>query len=139
MEMSERLLLLVKKLNLNKRQFADSINISPGNFSDWINPKKRSVPSTEAIFKISEVHKVNLNWLITGKGSIFLEQLPESANNNEDIADLKKKVAVLKKSIAKLEEECNSLQNENKELNHQLLERLQELLLSKDMLLKLKS
>ena len=74
MEMAERLLLLIKKLDLNKRQFADSINISPGNFSDWINPKKRSLPSTDAIFKISEVHKVNLNWLFTGEGRIFFKR-----------------------------------------------------------------
>lgn len=72
--MAERLLLLTKKLDLNKRQFADSINISPGNFSAWINPKKRSLPSTEAIFKMSEVHKVNLNWLFTGEGRIFFKR-----------------------------------------------------------------
>lgn len=74
MEMAERLLLLIKKLNLNKSQFSDSIKISSGNFSDWINPIKQSLPSTEAIFKISAVHKVNLNWLFTGEGRIFFKR-----------------------------------------------------------------
>ncbi len=72
MEMRKRLELLVNALGIRRSEFAKRINVTQGNVSDWINDKKPSKPSSTALARISEEYNVNLNWLITGKGDMFL-------------------------------------------------------------------
>ncbi len=72
MEMRKRLELLVNALGIKRSEFAKRIHVTQGNVSDWINDKKPSKPSSTALARISEEYNVNLNWLITGKGDMFL-------------------------------------------------------------------
>lgn len=63
---------LLAAMKMSKKKFAESIGASQGNVSGWFNrPNVR--PSIDALKRISEVHNVNLNWLITGKGQMFQE------------------------------------------------------------------
>jgi len=72
MEMRNRLEMLINVLGIKRSDFARAINVTQGNVSDWINDKKPSKPSSTALARISEEYNVNLNWLITGKGDMFL-------------------------------------------------------------------
>ena len=56
---------LLAALKMSKKKFAESIGASQGNVSDWFN-REGYRPSIDALKRISEVHNVNLNWLITG-------------------------------------------------------------------------
>ncbi len=69
--MKERLAQLIEELGLLKKDFAESIGVSTGNLSDWLSGKTE--PSAKPLSRISETYKVNLNWLIVGNGSMFLE------------------------------------------------------------------
>jgi len=61
---------LLSSLSLSKKKFAEQLNLSQGNVSDWFNrPGYR--PSIDALKRISETYNVNLNWLITGEGDMF--------------------------------------------------------------------
>lgn len=61
---------LLCSLKLSKKKFAEQLGLSQGNVSDWFNrPGYR--PSIDALKRISDTYNVNLNWLITGHGSMF--------------------------------------------------------------------
>lgn len=69
--MKERLAELIKELGILKKNFAEEIGVSTGNLSDWLRGKTE--PSAKALARISEKYNVNLNWLVAGKGPMFLE------------------------------------------------------------------
>jgi transcriptional regulator with XRE-family HTH domain len=147
MEVAERIVELINLLNINKKTFALSINVSPGNISDWLSKNRKANPSMDAIIRISEKYDVNLNWLLTGKGEMFLsdnkEPQEKRVDNNELINlrrrydQLEKVCNDLKKSIEESEKECSILSNKNQELNQELFTRLRELLECKDLIIKL--
>jgi len=67
---------MIKALNINKKAFALAVGVSPGNVSDWLGDKRNSSPSLETLIRISETFSVNLNWLLIGKGQMFLSDSP---------------------------------------------------------------
>jgi SOS-response transcriptional repressor LexA len=75
MTVKKRLAELIKKLNLTQQRFAQEIGVSQPTISDWIN-KPNVNPSTESLTKISNAFNINLNWLLTGEGSMY-QQLYE--------------------------------------------------------------
>jgi transcriptional regulator with XRE-family HTH domain len=139
MGVEKRLLLLINNLGITKKKFAESINLSPGNISDWLSIKRNSQPSLTALSRICETYGVNLNWLLTGEGSMYLDQ--GSGDSNKDrvredrIRELENQISSLKKNISLLQAECNELSKKNQKLNSQLIKRLEELLATKDELL----
>ncbi len=147
MEVAERIVELINLLNINKKTFALSINVSPGNISDWLSKNRKANPSMDAIIRISEKYDVNLNWLLTGKGEMFLSDNKESQEkriDNSELINLRKRYDQLekvcndlKKSIDQSEKECSILSNKNQELNQELFTRLRELLECKDLIIKL--
>jgi SOS-response transcriptional repressor LexA len=68
-----RLKKLIKTLSLKQYQFAESINISGATVSDWLNTPNVN-PSIESLIRISERYNVNLNWLLTGDGKMFIRE-----------------------------------------------------------------
>jgi len=77
---------LLHELKLSKKKFAESIGASQGNVSGWFN-RPNVKPSIDALKKISDVHNVNLNWLITGSGPMF-QELPSLPVSSEDFLRL---------------------------------------------------
>jgi len=61
---------LIAALGLSQSRFAASINVSPGNVSEWLSKPNKN-PSSDALIRICETHNVNLNWLLTGQGEMF--------------------------------------------------------------------
>ena len=64
---------LLTALKTSKKRFSERLGLSQGNVSDWFNrPGYR--PSIDALKRISETFNVNLNWLVTGEGPMFIEK-----------------------------------------------------------------
>ena len=75
---------LLVALNVSKKKFADALNLSQGNVSDWFN-KPNAKPSITALYRISDTYNVNLNWLVTGKGPMFNINVPARARSSSFI------------------------------------------------------
>ncbi len=97
MEVKDRLAAVIKSLEMKKMDFASSIGVSTGNLSDWLSDKKKSKPSIDALVRICEMHAVNMNWLLTGQGSMFIDPYPEALLETED--GRKKRLEMLKHTV----------------------------------------
>ena len=75
-DQSIRLKHLIKALNLNQPSFAKSLAMTQPNISRMISG--RSSISVEVLNRITDRYKqVNLHWLLTGEGAMFLGAEPE--------------------------------------------------------------
>ena len=69
----DRLLLLIDEFTKgNKKKFAERLEISPTSINSWIN--EGYLPRTEHLANIQEKLGVNLNWLLTGEGEMFVKK-----------------------------------------------------------------
>jgi transcriptional regulator with XRE-family HTH domain len=68
-----------KSLKLTKEKFAQKMNISPTNLSDIENGKTR--PCHDFFYRVLNDFKVNLNYLVSGEGHMFIE-----TGNDKDAA-----------------------------------------------------
>lgn len=75
MDYKSLLLELLAVLKISKKKFAETLLLSQGNVSDWFN-KPNVRPSIDALRKISLTYNVNINWLLTGKGDMFISSMP---------------------------------------------------------------
>jgi transcriptional regulator with XRE-family HTH domain len=69
----ERLSILIKMLSRNQIDFGKSIDATAPTITEWLGNKKNSIPSAYYLIQICERHNVNINWLLTGKGEIFIK------------------------------------------------------------------
>lgn len=71
----DRILLLIKihADSVNKR-FAEMLDVTPKNIDDWVN--KGYTPHGEQLLKFYSKLNININWLLTGEGSRFVEYKP---------------------------------------------------------------
>jgi SOS-response transcriptional repressor LexA len=66
----QRLADIIKALGLRQYQFAKGIGMQPASVSEWLN-KPNSNPTVDSLIRISITYKVNLDWLLIGKGDMF--------------------------------------------------------------------
>jgi len=74
-EIGERLKTFRKHLKLSQEEFGNKINISQKSLSAIERGDRRLY--AELIEKISKTYNLNPNWLILGKGDMFLEKPTE--------------------------------------------------------------
>lgn len=79
---------------LTQQEFADSLGVLISTISKYERGKVR--PTTDFFSNLAETYNVNLNWLITGQGSMYM--LNESASSSvqrhlEDAFNLSKEEA----------------------------------------------
>ncbi|MCD4650246.1 MAG: LexA family transcriptional regulator [Candidatus Cloacimonetes bacterium] len=72
MDIKDRLLAFVNTPGIKRSEFARAIDVTQSNVSDWLNRKKPSKPSPPAMDRINEIYGLNLNWLITGRGTMHI-------------------------------------------------------------------
>jgi len=70
--MNERLEEIRKYAQMSKKNFAEKISISSVAYHNYVQGK-RQIPSEIAI-KINELFDVSIDWLLTGKGEMFLSE-----------------------------------------------------------------
>ena len=72
MDIKDRLLMFFNALGISRSQFSREIEVTQGNVTDWLGRKKASKPSPPAMARINQKFGLNLNWLMTGEGVMFL-------------------------------------------------------------------
>ncbi len=91
---AENLIKIRKTMLLVQSDFALKLGVSPRAYVNYERGDRR--PPYEVLEKLHELCNVNLNWLITGKGSMFNEQQPSTTSrSNEELEQ--KVVEVMKK------------------------------------------
>lgn len=137
-----------KYLHLTQVDFSCKLGLKQGSIADW--ERGKSAPSIDTLTNIANNFNINLHWLLTGKGEMFLTE-PETAESRQEdnssnieldklqkrYIELAKEYETLKKTIDETEKECTLLSSKNQELNHQLFTRLNELLECKDLIIQL--
>ena len=66
----ERIKIIRSKLNLSQKEFAEKLNIKQNMLSYY--ESGRSQPPIDVVEKISITFNINTNWLLTGRGDIFI-------------------------------------------------------------------
>ncbi len=73
-----RLKILIKSLGLNLKEFSRKTGIPYPTLQDYLANKR--VPGGENLQKISMQLNVNLNWLLTGEGEMFISKAKKPIN-----------------------------------------------------------
>ena len=78
---------LLKALKLKQNQFAKSVCVSPSHVSDVLTGRRNGF-SSEVIVKIAQLYNVNLHWLLTGEGDMFLPgKGPAARGPSQELSD----------------------------------------------------
>ena len=80
MNFGEKLILMREKLGFNQNEFAEKIELAPQSLSRY--EKNKVKPSIEFIEKLTDMFSTNSNWLINGKGTMFIENSENIQNIN---------------------------------------------------------
>lgn len=109
-EISERILLLINKLALNKNQLAQKLGYANTVISNITN--LRNLPSFEFLYRLKNYdNRIDLNWLVTGEGTAFIEE--DQDNTSQNIELYKTLVATLQSENALLKEKIEMLVQTN--------------------------
>ncbi|EIE03244.1 bacteriophage CI repressor protein [Leptospira licerasiae serovar Varillal str. VAR 010] len=92
MNMGERIALLIQALGITQRKFAENIGVTPAFVNDVINRGKSF--SQETIVKISFKFRVDINWLLTGEGEMFIPSAEEIYKKADETREM---IGVLQK------------------------------------------
>ena len=87
-----RLKLLRNNLDLTQTELSKKVGVIQYTFSNYENSKR--FPDTRFLFQLRSLFKVNLNWLVNGKGQLFIEQ---NIKESKQIAELSAKLEALLK------------------------------------------
>lgn len=123
MTLGERISFAIKELNITKKKFAESLSISPGNLSDWINPARKSNPTADALIRINELYGIDITWLLTGKGEMRRQ---DSSLDSVEVHKLEDFIEKLNAELSELKGKVTVLEKENAKLCHELVDRLRE-------------
>lgn len=107
-DQSIRLKKLIKALNLNQLSFSKSLGMTQPNISKMMNGERQL--SIEVLNRMSDRYNVNLHWLLTGVGEMFLEELPDKKFQvNEDSVPYtgKGRLEELEERLKRLEEQIS--------------------------------
>lgn len=92
---AENLVKIRKTTLLVQSDFALKLGISPRAYVNYERGDRK--PPYEVLEKLYELCNVNLNWLITGKGSMFNKQQPSPSNEEleQKVVEVMKKYGVI--------------------------------------------
>ncbi|EHO41107.1 CI repressor [Caldithrix abyssi DSM 13497] len=133
----------------NDSRLADFLGVTRSTISTW---KSRNSIDYDLVF--AKCKNLNINWLLTGQGSMFLEPSPAGAVNDhtqeyqakeQEIARLKKEIANLKEELKKIDKEdaadtlrLQALKNRIKELETENISLSNQIKLLKEIIIELK-
>ena len=121
MENSNKRVKMVREaLNMNMATFAKEMGVRPQNVST-IEMEGASNPSADFLTRLANTYKVNLNWLLTGEGEMFLDgKTPTLTNLPIKVKEVKTlevpvvaNVSFLEKQVLWLQGMIEKLQREN--------------------------
>lgn len=118
-EQGIRLKNLIKALNLKQESFAKSLGMTQPNISRMVNGETKI--SVEVLNRIIDTYKnVNMHWLLTGDGPMFLDRPEEKSRQVEEPAvgyttGGKGRLEELEERVGRLEEAVRGLQSKRKQ------------------------
>ncbi len=81
-EIGKRLRLIRERMGITQAEVGNKLGIQSQHVSKY--ERGETVPTWENLIKLTELYDVNINWLLTGKGSMFLSpvnySIPEEKN-----------------------------------------------------------
>lgn len=101
-EIGRRLRYIREIKNLSQAELGNSIGIQYQHVSKY--ERGETVPTWENLIKLLELYNVNLNWLLTGRGNIFLTPLgyDEKENNTKHrVRDMDTKIDEIVEELKK--------------------------------------
>ncbi|MCK4956664.1 MAG: LexA family transcriptional regulator [Candidatus Cloacimonetes bacterium] len=81
MSLGKRLSKVLKKLEMTQIALAKALNISNVVINRYV--KDKTTPDYNFLNKLTSVYNININWLITGNGSIFMSDKLKEINNRQ--------------------------------------------------------
>lgn len=69
--MNNRLKKIINNIGISQKEFAEKIGVKSAFISDIINERAKGF-SSETLTKIVKEFNININWLLTGEGEMFL-------------------------------------------------------------------
>lgn len=72
-EIGKRLRLIRERLGITQAEVGEKLGIQSQHVSKY--ERGETVPTWENLIKLTEIYDVNINWLLTGKGSMFLSMV----------------------------------------------------------------
>ena len=108
--LGERIRQAIKESEFTQKQVAAKLNITPNSLSNYSNGKR--VPDALLAARFAQLCQVNINWLLTGVGTMFLEA---EGSIKEGIDGWKAE------EIEQLRKDLQELQKENRELRELLI------------------
>jgi transcriptional regulator with XRE-family HTH domain len=107
MSITQRFKTLLYKLDFNASQLADELNVAKSTVTKSINGD--TLPSSKILIPLGEKLNISIDWLLFGKGEMFLEgessnvnKIDSSSSRNSTYADIKllnDKVVLLEQSV----------------------------------------
>ncbi|WP_032809496.1 MULTISPECIES: helix-turn-helix domain-containing protein [unclassified Leptospira] len=97
-EISGRVRELITALGLTQREFADKLSLTPAFINNVLNQGKSF--SQETIAKISFKFRVNINWLLSGEGDMFI---PSAAEIHRQVDEFRELLGKLRKREGMME------------------------------------
>lgn len=82
MSISNRIREILEKRSLNIKGFAEVTSIPYRSVQNYLLEERS--PNAEALIKMNKTLGVNLNWLITGNGSMFVENLNKDSLTSDE-------------------------------------------------------
>ena len=87
MKIGERLKKIREKLNLNQKEFAKKLGTSSTTITMIENGQRD--PSRQLLIKLAEVYKIDITWILTGMGKVFIDNIKVNLMFDEAITLLK--------------------------------------------------
>lgn len=95
--MNNRIGLLLKVKDVTASKFADMIGVQPSNISHILSGRNK--PSLDFVMKVSETFPdISLEWLMFGRGSMFIHDETQDANIESDSEITEKSLQVAENS-----------------------------------------
>ncbi len=82
-EIGKRLRLIRERLGITQAEVGEKLGIQSQHVSKY--ERGETVPTWENLIKLTEIYDVNINWLLTGKGGMFLSMVNYSAQGEKNI------------------------------------------------------
>ena len=77
-------------LGIGQKEFAKKIGIIYQTLSKY--ERSEIKPTTEILTKLTEIHGININWLLTGNGNMFIEKEKKSNTKANEIIEAYEKL-----------------------------------------------
>lgn len=95
--------------NLSQQEMADSLNLSKNGY--WYYETGKRIPRAEELSFLKDIYNININWLLTGEGEMFLKDNKNSLDRQNDETVFEKS-SQLGKRLQDIQDKHNFLDSE---------------------------